>query len=297
MERTLIYKNHKGDMITFTYKPPFLLSICDGFHETVGTVNSVSSAYGVGTTWNGTSIGQRDLTIKGTITDNIQENRLLLYDMFPLNSEGTLYYYEGDIERKITCLVEKVSIPEKKGFTRDFSISLVCPNPRFSALAATILSMATWTPAFKFKLVIPKNKGIKFGTKNTTSMGTTENTTEIDYGMNYKFKANDTVKNPYLFNVTTRDIIQIEKTMSAGDQIIITTHIDNKNVIYKNAVTGEEENINYLIMYGSKYLQVPSGTNTFRSGADSGEDNLETTIEFYQNMRRCNYGSYIIKCI
>lgn len=280
MKRTLIYKNHKGDMITFTYKPPFLLSICDGFHETVGTVNSVSSAYGVGTTWNGTSIGQRDLTIKGTITDNIQENRLLLYDMFPLNSEGTLYYYEGDIERKITCLVEKVSIPEKKGFTRDFSISLVCPNPRFSALAATILSMATWTPAFKFKLVIPKNKGIKFGTKNTTSMGTTENTTEIDYGMTIKFKANDTVKNPYLFNVTTRDIIQIEKTMSAGDQIIITTHIDNKNVIYKNAVTGEEENINYLIMYGSKYLQVPSGTNTFRSGADSGEDNLETTIEF-----------------
>lgn len=280
MERTLIYKNHKGDMITFTYKPPFLLSICDGFHETVGTVNSVSSAYGVGTTWNGTSIGQRDLTIKGTITDNIQENRLLLYDMFPLNSEGTLYYYEGDIERKITCLVEKVSIPEKKGFTRDFSISLVCPNPRFSALAATILSMATWTPAFKFKLVIPKNKGIKFGTKNTTSMGTTENTTEIDYGMTIKFKANDTVKNPYLFNVTTRDIIQIEKTMFAGDQIIITTHIDNKNVIYKNAVTGEEENINYLIMYGSKYLQVPSGTNTFRSGADSGEDNLETTIEF-----------------
>lgn len=280
MERTLIYKNHKGDMITFTYKPPFLLSICDGFHETVGTVNSVSSAYGVGTTWNGTSIGQRDLTIKGTITDNIQENRLLLYDMFPLNSEGTLYYYEGDIERKITCLVEKVSIPEKKGFTRDFSISLVCPNPRFSALAATILSMAAWTPAFKFKLVIPKNKGIKFGTKNTTSMGTTENTTEIDYGMTIKFKANDTVKNPYLFNVTTRDIIQIEKTMSAGDQIIITTHIDNKNVIYKNAVTGEEENINYLIMYGSKYLQVPSGTNTFRSGADSGEDNLETTIEF-----------------
>lgn len=280
MERTLIYKNHKGDMITFTYKPPFLLSICDGFHETVGTVNSVSSAYGVGTTWNGTSIGQRDLTIKGTITDNIQKNRLLLYDMFPLNSEGTLYYYEGDIERKITCLVEKVSIPEKKGFTRDFSISLVCPNPRFSALAATILSMATWTPAFKFKLVIPKNKGIKFGTKNTTSMGTTENTTEIDYGMTIKFKANDTVKNPYLFNVTTRDIIQIEKTMSAGDQIIITTHIDNKNIIYKNAVTGEEENINYLIMYGSKYLQVPSGTNTFRSGADSGEDNLETTIEF-----------------
>lgn len=279
MERTLIYKNHKGDMITFTYKPPFLLGVCDGFHEVVGTVNTISSAYGVGTKWNGTSIGERELTIKGTITENVQENRLLLFDMFPRNSEGTLYYYEGNIERKITCVVEKVIIPEKGTYTRDFSISLVCPNPRFSALAATILSMATWTPAFKFALKIPQSTGIKFGTKNTTSMGTTQNTTEIDYGMTITFKANDTVVNPYLFNVNTREIIHIEKTMSVGDKIVITTHIDNKNVMF-NALTGEEENINYLMMYGSKYLQVPSGTNTFRSGADSGEDNLETTIEF-----------------
>ena len=221
MERTLIYKNHKGDMITFTYKPPFLLGVCDGFHEVVGTVNTISSAYGVGTKWNGTSIGERELTIKGTITENVQENRLLLFDMFPRNSEGTLYYYEGNIERKITCVVEKVIIPEKGTYTRDFSISLVCPNPRFSALAATILSMATWTPAFKFALKIPQSTGIKFGTKNTTSMGTTQNTTEIDYGMTITFKANDTVVNPYLFNVNTREIIHIEKTMSVGDKIVL----------------------------------------------------------------------------
>lgn len=280
MERTLIYKNHKGNMITFTYKPPFLLGICDGFHEVIGTVNTIGSAYGVGTKWNGTSIGERDLTIKGTITENVQENRLLLFDMFPINSEGTLYYYEGNIERKINCVVEKVTIPEKSSFTRDFSISLVCPNPRFSALAATIISMATWTPKFKFALKIPQSTGIKFGTKNITSMGTTQNTTEIDYGMTITFKANDTVVNPYLFNVNTREIIQIEKTLSVGDKIVITTHIDNKNVKFINAITDEEENINYLMMYGSKYLQVPSGTNKFRSGADSGEDSLETTIEF-----------------
>ena len=280
MERTLIYKDHKDRIVTFTYKPPFLLGICDGFHETAGTVNSVSSAYGVGTTWNGTSIGERDLTIKGTITENVQENRLLLFDIFSLNTQGVLYYYEGNIERKINCVVEKVSIPEKGGVTRDFTISLVCPNPRFSALEATILSMATWSPAFKFPLKIPADKGIKFGIKNTNSMGVANNTTEIDYGMTIIFKANDSVTNPYLLNVDTRDIMQIEKVMSAGDKIVITTHIDNKNVIFIDGKTGEEENINYLIMYGSKYLQIPSGKSTFRSGADSGEDNLETTMEF-----------------
>lgn len=279
-KRTLVLENYKGELITFSYEPPFLLSICDGFHNVAGKVNSISSAYGVGTKWNGTSIGERDLTIKGTITENIEENRLLLFDLLPLDSEITLYYYEKDIERKITCLVEKVDIPEKKGFTRDFIISLICPNPHFTAIAATILSMATWSPAFKFALQIPQNKGIKFGTKNTTSMGTAENTTNIDYGMKIIFKANDTVVNPYLFNVDTREIMQIEKVMSPGDKIIITTHIDNKNIIYISASTNEEENVNYLKTYESKYLQVHSGTNTYRSGADTGEDSLETTIEF-----------------
>lgn len=280
MERMLIYENCKGNMVTFTYEPPFLLGVCDGFHEVIGTVNTVGSAYGIGTKWNGTSIGERELTIKGTITENVRENRLLLFDMFPLNSEGTLYYYEGNIERKITCIVEKVMVPEKGTYTRDFSISLVCPNPRFSALYATILSMATWSPAFKFALKIPQDRGIKFGTKNTTSMGTTENNTEIDYGMTITFKANAPVVNPYLFNVDTREILQIEKTLLAGDRVVITTHIDNKNVIFIDALNGEKSNINYLMMYGSKYLQIPGGTNTFRSGAESGEDNLETTVEF-----------------
>ena len=280
MKRTLKYTNYKGKSIEFTYEPPFLLGLCDGFHEVIGSVNSIGSAYGIGTTWNGTSIGERNLLIRGTITEDVQNNILRLYDMFPLDTEGTLYYYEGNIARKITCVVEEIKVPEKKGYTKDFTISLVCPNPRFSDIAATIISMATWTAGFKFPLQIPIDKGIVFGTKNNTSMGTTENNTDIEYGMTITFKANDTVVNPYLFNVDTREIIQIEIEMSAGDQIVITTNIDNKNVIYTKAATGEEENINYLMMYGSKYLQVPPGTNTFRSGADSGEDSLETTIEY-----------------
>lgn len=281
MERTLVWKNYKGNTVTFTYKPPFLLGVCSGFHEVVGKVNSISSAYGIGTTWQGTNIDQRDLTIKGTITENIQDNRLLLFDLFPLNTEGTLYYFEGNIERKINCLVEKVTVPEKGTYTRDFTILLVAPNPRFSAPEATVLSMATWMPEFEFPLEIDtEDEGIIFGTKNETVMGTTENETNIEYGMTIRFKANDTVVNPYVFNVTTREIMQIEKTMSPGDQIIITTHLDNKNIVYISALDGTKQRINFLKTYESIYLQVPIGTNTFRSGADAGEENLETIIEF-----------------
>ena len=77
-----------------------------------------------------------------------------------------------------------------------------------------------------------------------------------------------------------QDIIQIEKVMSAGDKIIVTTNVDNKNIVFIEASTGKESNINYLKTYESKFLQIPTGINTFRSGAEDGEDNLETVIEF-----------------
>ena len=41
-----------------------------------------------------------------------------------------------------------------------------------------------------------------------------------------------------------------------------------------------EENINNLMVYGSKFLQVHHGSNTFRYNADTGVDNLEAVIEY-----------------
>lgn len=49
--------------------------------------------------------------------------------------------------------------------------------------------MATWSPCFKFALKIPHDTGIKFGVKNTTSMVTIQNDTNIEFGMTLTFTA------------------------------------------------------------------------------------------------------------
>ena len=64
-------------------------------------------------------------------------------------------------------------------------------------------------------------------------------------------------------------------------QVIITTYRQNKNIVYIPASTGIEENANNLMVYGSKFLQVHIGTNTFRYNADEGVDNLEAVIEYF----------------
>lgn len=279
MARKVICENYLKERIVFENKLPFFLESIDGLHEVLGVVAGMKSAYAIGENYIGTSVEKRNIIIKGAIRDNIIECRQKLYRVFPLSSTGTLYYYENELERKIDYKVESIKIDDK-GIHRHFQISLICPDPYFTDLEKTSLQMATWIPNFEFPVIIPKDVGIDLGIKNTTSMVTIDNDTNIKLGMTITFTANDTVVNPSLFNVDTREEMKIDKTMEAGDKIIVTTYRQNKNIVYIPASTGIEQNINNLMVYGSKFLQVYHGSNTYRYNADSGEDNLEAVIEY-----------------
>lgn len=279
MSKKLVCESYLNEKVTFTYEFPFYLSQVEGLHEVIGTVTGIKSAYAIGENYVNTSIEKRNIIISGIIKENFVNNRQKLYRIFPLKTTGTLYYYEDDLERKIDYKVESIKINEK-GYPRAFQISLICPTPYFTDINKTTLQMATWSPAFKFPLKIPASTGIKFGTKNKTSMVKITNSTNIEFGMTIKFTANDVVVNPSLFNVDTREEMKIEKTMQAGDKIIVYTYRQNKNIIYISASTGIEENINNLMVYGSKFLQIHHGENTYRYNADENVDSLETVIEY-----------------
>ncbi len=278
----IICESYLGEEITFNYSFPFFLESIDGIHEISGDVTGMQSAFAIGEKYIDTSINKRNIIIKGSIrkNDNIIERRQTLYRLFPLKTIGTLYYYEGNLSRKINYYVESVEIAET-GLHRKFQISLICPNPYFTDINKTSLQMATWKATFKFPLIIPQSKGIKFGVKNPSLMASINNTTNIEFGMTITFIASDTVVNPSLFNVDSREEIKIEKTMKVGDKIIINTYRQNKNIIYIDASTGLEENINNLMVYGSKFLQVHHGQNTFRYNADENAENLQAVIDYY----------------
>ncbi|MCM1052448.1 MAG: phage tail family protein [Ruminococcus sp.] len=279
--KKIICESYLGEKLEFNYRFPFHLDDVSGLHEMLSTVSGMTSAYGVGEIYAGTSINKRNIVIKGTITDNIINNRQLLYRIFPQRTIGTLYYYEDDLARKIKYRVESIKI-DFKGIYKAFQISLICQNPYFTDVDKTTLQMATWLPAFKFPLQIPEVEGIKFGKKNTNLMAVIKNDSNIEYGMTIIFKANDIVINPSLFNVDSREEMKVNISMNAGDKVIVSTYRENKNIIYIPSATGKEENINNLMVYGSKFLQVHRGINTFRYNADEGADNLEAIIEFYQ---------------
>lgn len=275
--KKIICENEKKDRITFTYDFPFFLLEADGLYKKEANVSTSSSAFGIGENYEGTSIKKRNIIISGIIKDNFLERRSTLYQLFPHDSEGTLYYYENDVKRKINYIVEDVEI-EEKGIPRTFTVSLICPYPYFTEIEETKISMASWSPAFCFPLEIQEDVGIELGTKNMTIMGTINNKTNIEFGLTITFIANGNVLNPYIINVETQEKMQLNKQMKSGDMIIVTTKRNNKDIIYIPDATGRVEEANYLMKYGSKFFQAYPGVNTLRAGADEDEQNLTTQV-------------------
>lgn len=280
-KRKIICENSYGYKLEFTYSFPFFLSEYKGIHEYSGNVASIKSAFGVGVSYVGTSVNQRNITLVIAVRDNnlIQNRRNQIYNIFPLKDYGTLYYYEGDLERKINYYVESVDVTRNANVVY-FSISLICPSPYFMDSEETIAVLHNWDKLFKFQLEIPEGAGIEFGTKNDSTSIEIENNSHIDYGLTITFIANGEVVNPELRNSYNGETLKLNYTMETGDEIIITTYNNEKSITLIDS-NGNEENITNTLVFGTKFLQAVNGVNKFVSNADTGSENLDVNISYY----------------
>lgn len=281
MIKKVVCQNSRGNQVTFSYEFPYFLESIEGATEVDGKVNTITSAYGVGSKYVSSSISERNIVITGSVKrDNITEKRQNLYKIFPKKDKGTLFYYEEDKVYKIEYYVESIEFAKSKVVDK-FVISLICPSPYFTDLEESQVQMSNWIPSFEFPLEIPEETGIEFGYKNVNSLVTIENDTNIEIGMKIVFTASDDVENPKLVNITTQEELEIEKSMTAGDVITVTTYINNKNIILTS--NGEDININNYLKFGTKFLQIHTGSNTFKATAKTGENALVTEIYYLIN--------------
>ena len=255
-------------------KFPFVLEEITGIHEISGSLAKVKSAFGEGTKYIGTSINDRAITIVGNCRGG-HKYRDMLYRSFPLKKNGTLFYYEDDIVRKIIYQVENIKFDDKYSHNY-FQINLSCSNPYFTDVDETVISLANWKKLFEFPFEITDDK-IIFGTKEMSLLATVENDSNIEIGMRIVFNALGEVKNPSVTNVITGEILKLNETLNYGDKIEVTTYLNDKNIyVTKQNVTERNNNI---LIFGSQFLQIRPGKNQFKFDAEYKPENLE--LEFY----------------
>ncbi len=279
--KKIICENSYGYKLEFGYSFPFYLDSYSGIHSYEGNVATIKSAFGVGVSYIGTSVNQRNINLVIAFKDgaDLITRKQQLYNIFPLKDYGTLYYFEGDIKRKINYYVENINLVRKTNYVYA-TINLLCPSPYFMDSEATIVSLNNWDKLFTFPFTIPSGSGIEFGSQNNSTAIEIENNSHISYGMTINFIANGTVKNPTLKNIKTGEIMTLNYILELGEQIVIETYNNAKKITYIDS-NGNETNITNALVFGTKFLQIPNGVNRYVTSADSGISNLDCNISYY----------------
>ena len=279
--RRIVCQNSYGYKLEFAYSFPYFLNSYSGIHEYAGSVATIKSAFGVGVSYIGTSVNARNINLTIAFKDDelMQIRKNQIYNIFPLKDNGTLFYCEGAIERKINYYVEKVTLTRKTNIVYA-SISLICSSPYFMDSEETIATLNNWDKLFCFKLEIPEGTGIKFGEKNESTIIEIVNDSHINYGLTITFIANGNVKNPKLINNSTGEVMQLNYSMSLNEKIVVTTYNNDKKITHIDS-NGNETNITNSLVFGTKFLQARNGINKFVADSDSGSSDLDVNIAYY----------------
>jgi hypothetical protein len=134
-----------------------------------------------------------------------------------------------------------------------------------------------WTPLFEFELEIPES-GMEFGTRQPSQIITVDNVGDVSCGCQIVFKALVTVTNPELMNVDTGEVLRMNTTMTAGEELRVYTHFAGKRVVRH---TGQAQtNAFSQLDTDSTFLQLDTGRNTLRYSAAENIDLLEVSIYY-----------------
>lgn len=254
-----------------------------------GTVESARQSYKfinqTGVIVTSTTLETRQIQITGWViatTAQTMRSRKAVLNGF-VNPLQMIDIYTDD-GYKISGLPESsilypTDIQDNNEILCEFQITLFCPDPLFYMAQDSIAMIATWLPKFHFPLTIPTPEGIIMGLRSPSLIVNISNNGHIETGMVIEFIAKGTVVNPSLVNVTTQEIIKLNKTLSSGEQITVNTNDNNKSITFTSGGVTETA-FQLLDFEDSVFLKLQKGDNLFRYNADDGLDNLDVRITY-----------------
>lgn len=249
-----------------------------------GTHHSYKYVSQVGVYIDSTTLEQRVVAISGWVIgntyDELKANKAVLNKLInPLHTIEVVVQDKYKLDFKPDFSMKySASYEENNEVLCKFLIQGTCADPMFTTKDKQTALIASIIPKFRFPLVIPQNNGILMGLREPLLLATLNNGGDIDTGLLITFSCTSTVTNPSLLNVDTREFIKINKTMSAGEQIIVSTGSGEKYI--KGIVSGEVSNYFKYMDFDSTWLQLHTGENILKYDADDNVDGLEVLISF-----------------
>lgn len=222
------------------------------------------------------SVQPKDLTVEGFIKNDIEPMREgLLSCLLPMKNVKMIIT-ENHQSWYIKGVLKKTPIISDGSYLQDFQFVIRCPYPYFRSINDEAIQIAGLNKLFTLPCSLA---GIWYISKYTESQFTTiENKGNVPAEFTVVFTAAAEVSNPELYHVENRSVVKINKTMTAGEVIKVSTVYEQKGVIFQNSDGTLSNGFKYLNPNSDLNMQILPGINTIRCSADSGKQALSVKI-------------------
>lgn len=185
------------------------------------------------------------------------------------------YYIEGKPSASVKFSAAE---DENNVYFCKFEVSLYCNNPMFKKETMIQGVVTSDMPVWHFPWSMPP-KGIVMGTRTDYLSLSVENEGNVAIGGRIILIAKGEVVKPTITNVNTGETMTINKTMVAGEKIVVTT-IDGKDRGIVGTLHAVTENYLRYWKFTNAWFKFQKGTTLIKYETENqSEENLEVLVE------------------
>lgn len=293
MIQSVTVTNYVGDSLEMVLNNPqssgFNITSIEGIGPVESSINSTELSTMDGSIYTGARSSSRNIAINlAFYGDNIEELRHKSYRYFPIKKQLELVFKTDERTCRIAGYVEK-NEPAIFSELETTQISVVCMNPWFQSYNPQRTEFSAVHPLFEFPFsnesldekLLEMGEIVHNERKSFIYLG------DVETGFTLTIHVTGTqIGNISVYNVDTRENMDIDVNklakivggpLTVGDDIIISTINGNRYAHFIRQ--GVTYNILNAINRDADWFQLSRGVNRFAYTAESGDVNLQLSIE------------------
>ena len=270
LSKTFRYVNENGESITFTYNAGFLINKPVGIDTLQVSLSQATGIDQVGATIQSANVQPRPVTVSGILVGEfLKNNKEKLLSV--VRPDLTAKLYADDYYLNVRPTSTPTIDPTAKFAKFQFSVLAAYPYWQKDETAKVELSSIEY--GFKFPWNISRE--YYFGKIVEAQFFNIVNRGQIPVPFTATFFARGDCVNPKITNVNTGKFMAINKTLVAGERVVV--EITHERTYVTSSVDGD---IRGALSIKSTLNKLEVGDNVLKPEADEGKSQLEVSIDF-----------------
>lgn len=270
LSKTFRYVNENGESITFTYNKGFLINKPIGIDTLQVSLSQATGIDQVGATIQSANIQPRPVTVSGVLVGEfINDNKEKLLSVIRPDLSAKLYADDYYLNVRPTSTP---TIDPTKRFAK-FQFSVLAAYPYWQKDENAKVELSAIEYGFKFPWNLSRE--YHFGSIVETQFFTVVNNGQLPVPFIITFFARGDCVNPRITNVNTGKFLAINKTLVAGERIVVEITHERTHV-----TSSTDGDVRGALSLKSTLNRLEVGNNVLKPEAEEGKSQLEVSIDF-----------------